>query len=63
MSAAPAAPQMPELDVGQTTGWALLESLCAHLEPGNAAKTGALLQPHLFLLYTLAEPDANSWGT
>ena len=51
MSAAPAAPQMPELDVGQTVGWALLESLCAHLDPGNAAKTGAtLISPFPLLL-------------
>lgn len=38
--AEPAVPQILELDVGQITGWALLESLCAHLEPGTAAKAG-----------------------
>ena len=51
-----AALQMPELDVGQTIGWALLESLCDHLEPGNAAKTGADLQLISFLQCRLSEP-------
>lgn len=41
-SAAPA--NAPELDVGQITGVALLESLCVHLEPGAVARTGVASQ-------------------
>ena len=43
MSAAPPLLQLPELEWEQTAGWALLQSLCAHLEPSTVAKTGVAI--------------------
>lgn len=39
-AAAAGLPQMPELDFGQPTGLALLEGLCARLEPSAADNAG-----------------------
>lgn len=61
-SAVPVLAQLPDLpeDLGQMTGVALLETLCAHMEPSAAAKTGATapLCEHLHIC-TLVQQEAS----
>ena len=54
-SAAPA--NAPELDVGQITGVALLESLCVHLQPGAVARIGIASQLLPLLCRALRQPN------